>query len=168
MTAPQEGTIEPPPSTHGVQAAAEGVAGTVEEGDRVEFMGQWFRMADSIGLMPLLAFANSAKKGAQSEDMDGLAAMYALIRDCIHDEDWPRFERVAMDTKAEGDDIFEVVGRVMEKLSARPRERRGNSSAGRLPTSENSKAASSSPDTPPGRQLPDLDGLTSVNALAAR
>lgn len=64
-----------------VQATVEGAA---VQAETITFLGRDFRIADKVGLMPLLAFANASKAGLRTEDLDGLAAMYAMIRDCIH------------------------------------------------------------------------------------
>jgi hypothetical protein len=65
---------------HELQARAEGVEVV---GDYVEMLGRKFRIANRIGLMPLMRFAMLSKQGVQADDVEGLAAMYALIRDCI-------------------------------------------------------------------------------------
>lgn len=69
------------PTTQDVQAASEGEL--QDQSGTIEFLGKRFRLAENIGLMPLLMFANSAKSGMDSDDMDGMAAMYALIRDTV-------------------------------------------------------------------------------------
>ncbi len=172
-----------------VQAQAEG-ASTAET---VEFCGATFRVAPKVGLMPLLKFAHSASKGISDEDMDGMAAMYAMIRDCIHQGelpcgeceactsppqrcplggrcgycdadpplyhrcpgflpggcqyfdagDWERFERVAIDEHAGGEELFTVVNEVMEIVTARPTRPPGNSSRTARRTSAKSRALSS-------------------------
>ena len=52
----------------------------------VEFMGVEFAIADKIGLMPLMRFAHAAKSGLDSADLEGMAAMYDMLRQCIADE----------------------------------------------------------------------------------
>jgi hypothetical protein len=191
----QRGVPEPPPqrptftvvqpvSTQDVQAAAEGVV--IEDDGRIEFLGERFRLADGVALMPLLAFANASKAGLDSDDMEGMAALYALIRDVVDQtrvqqtgedgeplfeadgetpkwagpSDWQRFEQHAITTRADGDDLMEFVGRAMSVMSARPRKRREASSATSPRTSENSRAGSSSPATDPR-----MAGLTRVADL---
>lgn len=161
---------------HQIQAASEGVE--VLADDTVEFMGDRFRMSNRVGLMPLMKFAITAKQGVNSDDLEGLAAMYALIRDCIdttkpqvqaidpesglprfddHGQpvtedagpsEWDRFERHAIEQKAEADDLFGVVTAVIQRLSARPTRRPGDSSAGPQSTSGSSKAISFTPPDP--------------------
>ena len=169
-------------STHGVQMAAEGVA---DDGDSLDFMGQRFRLSKKIGLMALLTFANSAKRGDDSDDLEGLAAMYALVRNVVdktkvqktgHDgepmtdragepvwegpSDWERFERLAIETDADGDEIWDFVNRALAVISARPTKRREVSSTSSPATSGRSRRDSSLPGT-----LPETDGLVSVADL---
>jgi hypothetical protein len=175
------GQGEPPEHTsHSVQAAAEGVVH--DDGDYVAFLGEKFRLAERVSMMPMLAYANASNQGLDSDDMKGLAAMYSLIRSVVHrpplidehgnrrtdpetgerlydESEWQRFSRLAEDELADGEDLMGFVGDAMELLSARPRKRREVSSDGSPLTSEKSKPASSS------RDIPGLDGLTPVSAL---
>jgi hypothetical protein len=59
------------------------VDGTIVTDDRaIEFMGRSFRVADKIGLMPLLKF--SAFADMDTQDPRALGAMYSMLRDCIY------------------------------------------------------------------------------------
>ncbi len=180
---PRVVTAEPSPPD--VQRAVEGVP---EGGDRIEFIEQWFRIADDVGTMPMLAFAAASKKGLDVEDMEGMAAMYAMIRDVIHrpplmdtdpesenfgkravdpltgkpaydESEWQRFEQHAVDVKATGEELFAFVGDVMAIIAARPPQQRAASSRYSPRTSPNLKASSSSP----GTRAPD--GMTPVSEL---
>jgi hypothetical protein len=172
------------PGTHEVQAQAEGVV--MDDPNRIEFLGETFGLAESIGLMPMLAFANASKTGLDSDDMAGLSAMYALIRDVIDQRrppkidfatgrqsiddtgtpewdgpsEWMRFEAHAIDQQADGEELMEFVSRAMAVVSARPRKRRDRSLPSSPPISENSKASSPSPVMPP-----EADGLVPIAAL---
>lgn len=167
-------------TTHDIQAATEGIV--LEDGDSVMFLGQKFRLAERVGIMPMLNYANASKKGMDSDDMDGLAAMYALIRSVIHrpalfdengkrqvdengkplrdESEWERFSTLADDESADGEQIMEFVGRAMEIMAARPTARREVSSASSPQTSPTSKPASSWPAT-----IPQTEGLIPVADL---
>jgi hypothetical protein len=97
---------------------------------RVGFMGAEFAVADKIGLMPLMRFAKIAKSGVDSADEDGLAAMYDLLQQCIADEDWGKFEAHADKTRADDEELMQVVKDVMAILSERPTRRPSDSSPG--------------------------------------
>lgn len=159
-------------TTHDVQAQLEGVRTAADaiyaaaDTAHVEFKGEKFRLADDTGIMPLLMFAAAAHDGLDSRDMAGLAAMYAMVRDCIADDaEWQRFVRHAVLTKAKADDLMTVVNQAVEILTARPQVPPGDSSAGRRTTSDGSKGSSSSP-TPAPRPVPGMEGLVAVDDLA--
>lgn len=171
----------PEPTTGDAQAATEGVV--LEDGaDYLEFFGEKFRLADKVGLAPMIRFGHAANRGLDSDDMEGLAAMYSLIRSVIHrppllDDDgrpmrdengrklrdeaeWQRFMDLADDELADGDDIMGFVNKAMEVMAARPTKPREISSGGSRTTSPSSRAGLSSPVMPP-----EADGLTRVADL---
>lgn len=157
------------PALREVQAVAEGVV--VPDDHKVTLKGASFRMADSIGMMPLLRFAHASKQGVDSADMAGLAAMYDVIADCIDQDvpqrpavdaagarvvdgfgnpvlepagesEWDRFQRHAIDTKASAEELLQVVTDCIQVLSARPTPRPGDSPAGPQTTGPSSKTES--------------------------
>lgn len=155
------GIPQPPPAAEVIVAE-----GTVVTSDRtVEFMGDRFRVAEKVGLMPLLKF--SAHADMSTSDPAALAAMYSMLKDCIYegtpacgecirckngDEtgcaqfdrgDWKRFEQHAIDTKADADELLDVITKVIELISARPTEQPSGSSPGRRSTRDASMARSS-------------------------
>ena len=142
---------------HQIQAMSEGVVVGTE---RLAFLGESFRLGESIGLMPLMKFAHAANNGMDSDNMEGLAALYAMIRDTIHAEDWDRFERLAIDKHADGDELMAFVGKAIEAISARPTRRRSVSSGGAPPTSPSSTDSSSVKPAPAGAaELMSVDEL---------
>lgn len=108
----------------------------------IDFGGETFRRADAIGLMALMRFAHVAKSGTDSNDLDGLAALYDLLEQCIDAEDWGRFQVTAMRVKAKGDDLMAVVGKVIQGESGRPTVRPSDSSAGPTIIAPSSEGAS--------------------------
>lgn len=122
------------------------VVGTVElaDADAVAFKGERFRMGESVGLMPLMRFAKVAKAGVDSNELEGLTAMYDLLQQCIHDDDWVRFEQHAVDTRADGDELMAVARDVMARLAERPTKRPSDASGGPSTTSQNSTDDSTS------------------------
>lgn len=137
----------------------------------VEFLGAEFAVADKVGLMPLLRFAHAAKSGLDSADLDGMAALYDMLQQCIAEEPvllradgqpvetpedmdeegeakllggWREFEAHATKVKADDEELIGVVQRVMTILSERPTSRPSDSSAGLQSTAPTSGAASSS------------------------
>lgn len=108
------------------------------------FAGESFRLADKIGLMPLMRFAHVSRRGVDSNDMEGLAAIYDLLKQCVADEDWDRFEDHATTTRADGDDLLEVVSQAVQAIAERPTQEPSDSSDGPTRTSGSSAGGSSS------------------------
>lgn len=109
----------------------------------VPAFGAEFEVADRMGLMPLLRFAHLAKRGVDADDMDGLAAMYDVLAACFTDEAWTRFQAAAVDARADGDALLEVVGRAIAVMTARPTKRPSVSPAGPSTTTPSSTDDSS-------------------------
>jgi hypothetical protein len=142
-----------------VQAMSEGA----KTGDTVTVFDVEYLIGNKVGLMPLMKFAYQAKKGLNTDELEGMAAMYELLQDCIHPVDWEQFERDMIAKHADGEDLFAVVGEVIEILSARPTRRRGGSSTGPSTTTGSSTASSfAGPRVPAG-----AEDLVPVDQLAA-
>lgn len=110
----------------------------------VSFAGETFTVADRIGLMPLMRFAKVAQAGVDSADLEGLAAMYDLLEQCIAPQDWRRFQAAADRARSDGEELMGVVGEVMRLLTDRPTSRPSDSSDGPSSTAPNSTGGSSS------------------------
>jgi hypothetical protein len=174
ITPPPPPSPAPPPSSPDRElavvqaraAAADGAEvteGVVTESGKVELVGRKFRIAEKIGLMPLLKFASASDMS--TEDPRALSAVYSMLKDCIYegrpgcgecerckgdeekgvpgDEkmckvydkgDWADFEQHAIETKADADELLAVVNQVLEVISGRPTEPRAGSSSGRRAT----------------------------------
>jgi hypothetical protein len=109
------------------------------------FKGRVFRVAHSFGLMPLLRFAHMAKGGMNVDDMDALVAIYDVLRQAIHDDDWDAFQQYATDTRADADELLSMVKDAIGVMTQRPTVRPTDSSAGPSTTTPSSSADSSSP-----------------------
>ena len=124
----------------------------------LDFAGETFRLADKIGLMPLMRFAHVSRRGVDSNDMEGLAAIYDLLKQCLADEEWARFEDHATAVRADGDDLLGVVSQAIEAIAERPTKEPSDSSDGPTRMSGSSTDGSSSPviDRLVERGRPDL------------
>jgi hypothetical protein len=131
------------------------------------FAGESFTVADRIGLMPLMRFAVLAKDGVDIDDMEGLVAVYDLLRQCITDEDWPRFEAHASRARAGEDELLQVVKDAIELITAHPTRRPSDSSAGQLSTSGPSADGSGSPVTSLIERL-EREGRPSIAYMVAQ
>lgn len=106
-----------------VQAKAEGASSA----EKLEFMGEQFRLAEKVGVLPLLKY--SAYADEPNLVGPAAAALYQVLKDTIHPDDWARWEQVAMDRKAGADDLFAVLSKAIEILTARPTTPPSGSSA---------------------------------------
>ena len=113
--------------------------------ETVEFHGAEFHVAEKVGLMPLMRFAKVAKSGVDSNELDGLAAMFDLLEQVIHPDDWSRFEQHAADLRADGDELMGLVSKVMSVIGERPTGRSSDSSDGPQTIEPRSTGGSSSP-----------------------
>lgn len=104
----------------------------------VSFCGETFTIPDKIGAMPLMRFASLARAGVDTDDLEGLAAMYDLLRSCIAEDDWDRFETLAETEKAEGSDLWLLVQQVFVVHAERPTGQPSDSSDGPSTTSQSS------------------------------
>jgi hypothetical protein len=140
---------------------------------QIEFRGETYRVAEKIGLAPLIRFGKLAKSGADSGDMGSLAVMYDVLDQCFaskcdacgswdqaalltRDEakaccdkrspatvEFDRFMDAATAGRWDDEEILEVVGKVMEALADRPTGRPSVSSDGPSTASTNFEDASS-------------------------
>jgi hypothetical protein len=113
---------EVPPSEKAEQEARElqGISEGVSTEPRVTVLGHAYKVADKVGLMPLLKFAHAADQGIDSQDIEGLNAIYEMLQDCIHEGDWDRFKKEMTAEKAFVDDLLPVVQQAIQIITSRP------------------------------------------------
>lgn len=131
------------------------------EPDQLTFYGETFTIADEVGVMPLLEFAAAADAGTDAGDLAGLAAMHALLRDCLAEGEWARFRAVARDNKADADTLLAVCSKVYEVISGRPTESPTGSAGGQSspsPSSSPSSMRKAALGLVPVDQVTDLTG----------
>lgn len=130
--------------------------------NEVLFFGEKLRMADKIGRMPVLRYAKLASRGVDSSSPEGLVVMYDLLKACIHSEDWDRFNDLADENAADDIRLWELLGDITAKHTARPTLRSSDSSDGP------SDIAPSSTSTPAGRAIARLDGRPDLQLAVVR
>lgn len=123
---------------------AEREADPDREPDVFSFCGERFQIADQQGSMPMLRFAAAATSGVQTDDLEALAVTHDMIRDCLADGEWPRFQRVATVNRARTEDLMPICRVIWQVLSGRPTIRPSDSSDGPSSIGENSPEPSSS------------------------
>jgi hypothetical protein len=126
----------------------------------LQFAGESFAVADKIGWMPLMRFAVLAKQGVDTDDMDGLVAVHDLLRACIADQDWERFQAHADKVRA-GEELLQVVTQAVALITERPTSQPSDSSDGPLTTSAPSADGYGSPVTSLTQRL-EREGRPSI------
>ena len=102
----------------------------------ITFMGEKYRIADKIGVMPLLMFAAAAESGLSLSDQKGLAAMYRMLEDCIHPDDWGRFQTDITFKKVDDlDKLMKLTNDAVEMMQAKA-AKNGNGAAPEAVTAE--------------------------------
>ena len=146
----------------------------------ITLAGEDFRVAEKVGLMPLLKFSHAAN--LTTADDRAYAAMYEILRDVIMEAedpcgacpgckaagdsatardcpfadegDWDRFQDHAVACKADADELLDVVAQAVKLIAARPTESPSSSTAGRRSTSRKSTGGSSGKRAAVSRRSP--------------
>lgn len=100
---------------------------TEKNGDYfVHLNGKQFKLSETIGIMAALKF-NSMASADDDEDVD-LETLYLLLYSLLYDEgEFKKFERHAILSRADGDDLAAVIAGSMEAISGRPTEEQSGS-----------------------------------------
>jgi hypothetical protein len=120
----------------------------------VELRGRRFRVREQgVSLLALMKFATIAKRqaakrqadptAAGGDDMDGLDALYRLLRSCIADDEWEAFEDHANEMGAGSEDLMIVVRDAVQAAAARPTQQLSGSPGGQSTTVPSSAGTSS-------------------------
>lgn len=113
------------------------------EVDTIVFFGETFTIADSVGFMPLMSFAHAASSGLDTNDMAGMKAMRDMLRDCLAEGEWPRFEECSTVNKADAELLMAVTAKVYEVVAARPTESPTGSPDGQSSATPSSNSSAS-------------------------
>ena len=140
--------------------------------DTFRFYGETFAVADRVGAMPMLRFAAVAESGVDADEMEGLAAMHELLRDCLVAEPvteegddgevkvvahgWARFAKVASDNKVSADELMEICAAVYQSVTGKDTPQPSASPVGQSPTGPTSRAPSSSEGSSPLGSVPPI------------
>ena len=125
--------------------------------ETVEFCGTEFHVSERVGLMPMMRYARVVKRAMQreksgaagdgSDEIELFDATLSLLEQCVHPDDWDRFERVTTEQGADLDQYMEFSGQVMAVVAARPTGRSTDSSDGPRTIEPSSTVVSYSPGT---------------------
>jgi hypothetical protein len=105
-----------------VRLPADERAVEVADGElRVPVAGRYFRVVESIGIMPLMEWA-SALDSIDVRNVAELASRFRLLKALVHPEDWDEFRAYTTEAKSSGDDLLAFQNAAVEAMAARPTE----------------------------------------------
>lgn len=110
----------------------------------ISFHGEAFPVPERINALAYMRYAEASVRGVDSDDMEGLAVMYVLLKSCFTEQDWHRFEALCLQHNSTHAELLEVVKQIFEAVAARPTQRPSDSSDGPASTSPSSAEDSSS------------------------
>lgn len=87
-----------------------------------------FRLADDVGIMPLMEWAAASDVDVSSAD--GLRAVYYVIKDAVHEDDWAKFRKYAREEKVGAEELLDFANAALEALAGRPTVESSGSSDG--------------------------------------
>ncbi len=94
-----------------------------------EDVTQDFRLAEDVGIMPLMEWA-AAAEGSEDESSRSLVAIFYVLEDTVHEEDWNEFREFGRKNKAQAGDYGKFINAALEALAGRPTEEPSGSSDG--------------------------------------
>jgi len=110
----QAATAEPAVRLPGEQRAVEDGSGL-----KAPIAGRYFRLSDSIGLMPLMEWA-AAREDLDTADAAQLLGLYRILQDLVHPDDWAEFRAHTRLSKCDDEDFIAFQAAAMEAIAALP------------------------------------------------
>jgi hypothetical protein len=86
---------------------------------KAEIAGRYFRLAESIGLMPLMEWA-AAQDEVDVRDANQLLSFYRILQDVVHPDDWQEFKAFTRKEKCTDAQFVAFQNAAMEAIAARP------------------------------------------------
>lgn len=90
-----------------------------EDGLRAPLAGEYFRIADSIGLLPLMEWAAGLDQ-VNIMNSGQLAGWYRLLKAIVHPDDWDAFRRHATEQMCNDEALLAFQNAAIEAMTARP------------------------------------------------
>lgn len=104
--------------------ASEGKGGTLT----APLRKREFRLAENVGIMPLMEWAAASDRDVASAD--GLRAVFYVLEDAVHEDDWAEFRKFAREEKVSASELLDFANAALEALAGRPTEDASGSSDG--------------------------------------
>jgi len=91
----------------------------------VDFKGEKFHVAESIGAMALISWGKAAD--LEESGNEALIAVYDMLEDVIHEAEFKRFKKTALKSKANMEDLMTLLSAAMELVTGNPTEQQDGS-----------------------------------------
>ena len=79
------------------------------------------RLADEVGIMPLMEWV-AAAEGKKDETSKSLVAVYHVLEDTVHEDDWDEFRAFGREHKLQAKEYGEFINSALEAVAGRPTE----------------------------------------------
>lgn len=81
--------------------------------------GRYFRLSETIGLMPLMEWVAAADE-IDTQNTSTLISFYHVLQDLVHEDEWQEFRAFTREAKCDDDAFIAFRNAAMETLAARP------------------------------------------------
>ena len=85
---------------------------------RFKDISQDFCLSDDVGIMPLMEWAAASDRDVASAD--GLRAVFYVLQDAVHEDEWAEFRKWARENKVDASELLDFANAALEALAGRP------------------------------------------------
>ena len=111
----------------------------------VEFDKVEYKLADEVGIIPLMRWAAAAD--LSTDDSGAMGAMWAILQDMVDAKEFPAWVKHATRLKSDAEEVLDFVNVCMEAITGNPTERPASSSGTQQSTSgESTETSSATPE----------------------
>lgn len=111
----------------------------------VEFDKVEYKLADEVGIIPLMRWAAAAD--LSTDDSGAMGAMWAILQDMVDAKEFPAWVKHATRLKSDAEEVLDFVNVCMEAITGNPTERPASSSDTQPSTSgESTETSSATPE----------------------
>jgi|HubBroStandDraft_3_1064219.scaffolds.fasta_scaffold115240_2 hypothetical protein len=83
-----------------------------------EVARQEFSLSEDVGIMPLMEWAAASDRDVASAD--GLRAVFYVLEDAVHEDEWAEFRKWARENKVDAGELLDFANSALEALAGRP------------------------------------------------
>lgn len=128
----------------------------------VEFDKVEYKLADEVGIIPLMRWAAAAD--LSTDDSGAMGAMWAILQDLVDAQEFPAWVKHATRIKSDAEEVLDFVSVCMEAITGSPTERPASSSDTPPSTSDESTESSSASPAKASKSTRRVKSATSSSA----